>query len=83
MSAIIRRIREEPAAVVLFVNACIVAAGEFGLELTPGQATAIVGLVNVGLWLFLRAKVAPVAKLERELEEAVDDHPAGGNQGAG
>lgn len=49
----------EPAMVVAFVQAVIVLAVSFGLELTPVQTGAILALAAVGLGLLTRSRVTP------------------------
>lgn len=63
------RIREEPAAVTLFVDAAIALGLAFGLDLSAGQVTAIGAFVAAALWLFLRARVVPKVKVEAVLAE--------------
>ncbi len=49
----------EPAMVLAFVQAVIVLAVSFGLQLTPEQTGAILALTAVVLGLWTRSKVTP------------------------
>lgn len=61
--AALKRMRDEPAAVVFFVDALLGLALAFGVELSPQQIGAVMTAVAAGLWLFLRARVAPMTKV--------------------
>ena len=60
MSALIARIRNEPALVVAFVAAAIALGIAFGLELTAEQQGAITAFVVAVLGFVTRSKVSPV-----------------------
>jgi hypothetical protein len=49
----------EPAMVLAFVQAVIVLAVSFGLQLSPEQTGAILALTAVVLGLWTRSKVSP------------------------
>ena len=49
----------EPAMVLAFVQAVIVLAVSFGLQLSPEQTAAILALTAVGLGLITRSQVTP------------------------
>jgi uncharacterized protein (DUF697 family) len=49
----------EPAMVLAFVQAVLVLALSFGLQLTPEQTGAIIALTAVILGLITRSKVTP------------------------
>jgi diacylglycerol kinase len=52
----------EPAMVLAFVQAIIVLAVAFGLQLTADQTGAIVAVTAIILGLLTRSQVTPVAK---------------------
>jgi hypothetical protein len=54
------RINEEPALVGGLVQAVIVLGVSFGLELTPEQQGAILGLTAILVALLVRQRVTPV-----------------------
>ena len=49
----------EPAMVVAFVQAVIVLAISFGLQMTPDQQGAILAVVAIVLGLITRSQVSP------------------------
>lgn len=59
----------EPAAVLGFVQAVIVLAVVFGLQLPEGAEAAILGVSAMALALLTRRKVTPTAKLPEQLPE--------------
>lgn len=60
MSAVVDRIRREPALVVGFVAAMIALGTAFGLELTNEQTGAISAFVVAVLAFVTRSQVTPV-----------------------
>lgn len=59
----VERIREEPVAVVYFVQTGLGLLLAFGVALTAGQVSAVLAFTGAALWLFVRAKVVPEAKV--------------------
>jgi hypothetical protein len=49
----------EPAMVVAFLQASLVLLVTFGLQLSPDQTAAILGVVALGLGLLTRSRVSP------------------------
>lgn len=49
----------EPVLYTALVRQAIVLGAAFGLELTAEQTAAVMGMVEVLVWLFLRTKVSP------------------------
>lgn len=58
--AIGRRIQREPVLVVTLVQAVIVCAVSFGLNLTDAQGAAVLTLTGAALALVARGQVSPV-----------------------
>jgi uncharacterized membrane protein (UPF0136 family) len=61
MSAIVDRIRSEPALVSGLVAALIALSAAFGLDLTSQQQGALMAVVAAVLAFVVRAKVSPNA----------------------
>jgi len=59
-------IAHEPALLIGFVQAAIVLAVSFGLNLDEGQTAAILAFTAALLSVITRQQVTPVAKLEEE-----------------
>jgi hypothetical protein len=57
-------IRREPALIVGLIEALLVLAVAFGLDLTAEQMAAIVAVATVLGGLVVRSQVTPVAELE-------------------
>jgi hypothetical protein len=57
-------IRREPALIVGLIEALLVLAVAFGLNLTAEQTAAIVAVATVLGGLVVRSQVTPVAELE-------------------
>jgi hypothetical protein len=57
-------IRREPALIVGLIEALLVLAVAFGLDLTAEQTAAIVAVATVLGGLVVRSQVTPVAELE-------------------
>ena len=62
MSAIIARVRQEPALLLALVGALIALALSFGLNLSVDQQGAIMALVIAVLGFVTRSQVSPVVK---------------------
>lgn len=62
MTALIDRIRREPALVTGAVSALIALGVAFGLELSGEQTGAIMAVVTAALGFVTRAKVTPAPK---------------------
>lgn len=54
-------LKTEPVAIVAFVEAVIVCAVAFGVDVTAEQLAAIVSALTLGLGLFARSQVTPVS----------------------
>ena len=52
--------RTEPAVIASFVEAVIVLAIAFGVDITTEQLAGVVTVVTLGLGLFVRSQVTPV-----------------------
>lgn len=63
MTAILDRIKEEPAMFYALVSALITMAVAFGLNLSTDQMAAVLAPVAILLGLLTRSVVTPTAKL--------------------
>jgi hypothetical protein len=54
-------LKTEPVAIVAFVEAVVILAVAFGLPVTAEQLAGIVTVLTLGLGLFARSQVSPVA----------------------
>ncbi len=61
MTSIVTRIRREPALIVGLVQATLVLAASFGLDLTEEQRAALLTLTAVVLSIVTRQMVSPKA----------------------
>ena len=59
MSAILAKVRREPALLVAFVTAVLILLTEFGVELTSGQQAAIIGVIIAIGAIIVRQSVTP------------------------
>lgn len=60
MSALIERIKSEPALLAGLVSTTLITVQEFGLDLTDGQETSLNALTVAILAFAVRRKVVPV-----------------------
>jgi ascorbate-specific PTS system EIIC-type component UlaA len=58
-TALVEKIRREPALLVAFVTAVLIALTEFGVDMTTGQQAAIVGVVIAIGSIIVRQSVTP------------------------
>jgi hypothetical protein len=63
VTALIDRLRSEPALVTSLVSAILIALAAFGLPLSDAQTAAVTGLVIAAQAFVVRAKVTPVRNL--------------------
>lgn len=61
MSAILDRIKHEPALVTTLVGACISLGAVFGLSLSADQTAAVMGFTAAVVAVLIRAQVTPVS----------------------
>ena len=59
MSAILAKVRREPALLVAFVTAVLILLTEFGVDLTAGQQASIVGVIIAIGAIIVRQSVTP------------------------
>lgn len=62
MSAVIERIKAEPAIVATAVGAVLSLLVAFGLPISDEQTAAVLAVVWAGLGFFVRSRVTPVKK---------------------
>ena len=59
MSALVARLKAEPALVVAFVGALIALFTAFGLKLSPEQIGGVMAVVSAALGFVTRSQVSP------------------------
>lgn len=65
----VEKLRNEPVLVVALVQAILVAAVAFGLDLSPAQSAAVLSVTGAVLAVVARSKVTPTSKVHTTTEQ--------------